>query len=111
MKLKNLFQPDTKTPYPLEKEEEVCCGQHEVCEKDLMKKAVTEPAVYYEDEDLDAFRGRSSDSYTEEETEVFAEVLRTMWQSDVSGWLRSLQLRGIELPDQLKDEAIMLING
>ncbi|MDL2241922.1 phospholipase [Bacteroidales bacterium OttesenSCG-928-L03] len=111
MKLKNLFQSDNKTTYPLEKEEEICCGQHEICEKDLMKRALAEPITYYEDEELDAFRGRPSDSYTGEETGVFAEVLRTMWQSDVSGWFRSLQLRGIELPDALKDEAILLING
>lgn len=110
MKLKNLFQSDKETSYPWGNEEETCCGQHEVCEKDLVKKAITEPIVYYEDEELDIFRGRPSDSYSGEEAALFADVLHTMWQSDVSGWLRSLQLRGIELPDALKDEAIMLIN-
>ena len=28
---------------------------------------------------------------------------------EVAGWLRSLQLRGINLPDALKDEAFLII--
>ncbi len=66
---------------------------------------------YYDDEELDAFIGRPSDSYTEEEVEKFSEVLYTMKQEDVAGWNRSLLLRGINIPDQLKDELVMLING
>ena len=32
-----------------------------------------------------------------------------MQPDDVAGWLHSLELRGIALPDQLKDEAYMLL--
>ena len=42
-----------------------CCGQHEVCEKDLLR--VGEDIEYYEDEELDRFRGQTS--YSEEEVE------------------------------------------
>lgn len=66
---------------------------------------------YYDDEELDDFIGRPSDSYTEEEVEKFSEVLYTMKQEDVAGWNRSLLLRGINIPDQLKDELVMLIKG
>ena len=36
-------------------------------------------------------------------------VLYTMQDIDVAGWVRSLQLRGIELPDDLKDEVFLII--
>lgn len=112
MKLKNLFQPDKKASYPLEgKEEEICCGEHEVCEKDLLRKAASQAIEYYDDEELDKFQGRNSDSYDNDDVEMFSEILHTMWESDVKGWLRSLQLRGIELPNQLKDEVILIINS
>ena len=44
--------------------------------------------------------------YSDEEVEEFAEVLYTMQAQDVAGWNRSLILRGINLPNQLKDEVI-----
>ncbi|MCC8145354.1 MAG: hypothetical protein LIO93_02715 [Bacteroidales bacterium] len=113
MKLKNLFATYKDNPgeaFPQE-DSEVCCGAHEVCEKDLLAKASLNPVEYYDDEELDVFRGRSSDSYTEEESEQFADILHTMWESDVAGWIRSLQLRGIELPDNLKDEVFLILNS
>ena len=39
----------------------------------------------------------------------FRDVLYTMQDIDVAGWVRSLQLRGIELPDDLKDEVFLII--
>ena len=32
-----------------------------------------------------------------------------MRNDEVAGWVRSLQLRGIELPDELKDEVFMIV--
>lgn len=69
------------------------------------------PIEYFEDEELDAYRGRVSDSYTPSEVDDFEEVLTTMRPSEVADWVRSLQLRGVELPDELKDEVMMLIEG
>lgn len=46
---------------------------------------------------------------TEEETEQFRDVLYTTKDDEVAGWIRSLQLRGIELPDNLKDEVFLII--
>ena len=42
--------------------------------------------------------------------EMFAEVVYTMCAGEVAAWCRSLNLRGIELPDQIKDEVMMLMN-
>lgn len=71
-------------------------------------KAAGEPIDYFDDEELDRFRGRRADAYTEEEEDEFREVLYTTLTREVSDWLRSLQLRGIELPVGLRDEALML---
>lgn len=84
-----------------------CCGQHEVCEKDSLLAAVSRDIVYYNDEELDRFRGR--EDYTEEEAEEFREVLYTMRSDEVAGWVRSLQLRQISLPDEVKDEVFLIV--
>ena len=83
-----------------------CNGENTKCEQECMMEAATREIEYYDDEELDAFRGRSSDEYADEEVEQFAEVLYTMKPEEVAGWNRSLILRDIKLPDQLKDEVI-----
>ena len=40
---------------------------------------------------------------------MFRDVLYTTLDVEVAGWIRSLQLRGIELPDDLKDEVFLII--
>lgn len=85
-----------------------CCGLHDVCEKDSLISADTE-IIYFEDEELDAFSERSSDTYTEEEIEIFEDILLTLKENEVGEWLKSLQLRKIELPQSVKDEALMII--
>lgn len=86
-----------------------CCGQHAVCEKESLLAAVSKQIEYYDDEELDRFKGRPSDQYTPEETDEFRDILYTMQEEDVVGWSRSLQLRGIEFPDELKDELFLIV--
>ena len=86
-----------------------CCGQHEVCEKDSLLAAVSKQIEYYNDEELDRFRGYDSSDYDEAETEEFRDVLYTMHNEEVAGWVRSLQLRGVTLPDDIKDEVFLII--
>ena len=87
----------------------VVCGLHETCEKDSLLAAVSRDIEYYEDEELDRFRGRASDQYNDSEIEEFNEVLTTLRSEEVAGWIRSLQLRGVALPDELKDDVILLV--
>ena len=75
-----------------------CCGQHEVCERDSLLAGISKEIEYYDDEELDRVRGRSSDSYNEDEIEEFRDILYSTQEVEVAGWSRSLQLRGIELP-------------
>jgi hypothetical protein len=86
-----------------------CCGMHEVCEKESLLAAVSREVEYYEDEELDRFRGRDGADYSADEIEEFRYVLETMREDEVAGWCRSLQLRGVALPEALKDEVIMIV--
>lgn len=88
-----------------------CTGGDESCMHDCLLEASVKEIEYYDDEELDVFRGRESDRYTDQEAELFAEVLYTMKPEEVKGWSTSLTLRNISLPNQIKDEVIMMIEG
>lgn len=91
------------------KEPEICCGQHLVCEKTSL--SVTSPEIiYYDDEELDRFSGRNADSYSPDETEEFRDVLMTLLPEDVAGWARSITLRKIELPHEVRDELLLIVS-
>ena len=81
-----------------------------MCEQECMMKAATEPIEYFDDEELDVYRGRNSDAYSDEEAEQFREVLLTMRSEEVAAWGRSLRLREINLPDQVKDDFTLLVS-
>lgn len=86
-----------------------CCGQHEVCEKESLLAAVSRKIEYYDDEELDKYAGVAPDSYTPQQEDEFRDIFYTMLDEDVAGWVRSLQLRGIALPDNLKDEVFLVV--
>lgn len=86
-----------------------CCGQHEVCERESLLAAVSEGIVYYDDEELDVWKGTPSDMYGDEQISAFREILYTMRSEEVAGWVRSLQLREIALPDEIKDEVFLIV--
>ena len=86
-----------------------CCGQHEVCEKESLLAAVSRKIEYYDDEELDKYAGVAPDSYTPQQEDEFRDIFYTMQDEDVAGWVRSLQLRGIALPDNLKDEVFLVV--
>lgn len=88
---------------------DVCCGQHETCERDSLLAAVSKQIEYYDDEELDRYRGLEADEYEEDAINEFREVLYTLQDVEVAGWLRSLQLRAVNLPDALKDEAFLIV--
>lgn len=86
-----------------------CCGQHAVCEKESLLAAISSKVEYYDDEELDVYAGIAADRYTDEQIEQFRNILCTMQETDVAGWVRSLQLRNIQLPDELKDEVFLIV--
>ena len=91
-------------------DDEECCGEHEVCEKGKIKRALRTDIEYFDDEELDIYRGTPSDEYEDEAVEEFREVLYTMDPKEIEDWLKSLELREVALPDALKDEIFMLLS-
>lgn len=85
-----------------------CSGLDESCEQVCTMEAATKPIVYYDDEELDLYKGRPSNAYNDAEIEQFSNVLYTLKPHEVRPWGRSLTLRGINLPDQIKDEFIAM---
>lgn len=81
-----------------------CCGRHTVCEKGLDKES-----LYFDDEELDAYKGRCPEEYSEEEIEEFRNVLYTMKSEEVDQWVQCLQQRGIEVPADIKDEILLIL--
>lgn len=86
-----------------------CCGLHIVCEKDSLAIISTE-IEYYDDEELDRFAGRAATDYTDAETEEFRDVLLTLRPEEIAGWSRSLRLRGIELPEAVREELLLIVS-
>ena len=106
---KKIDRGELKEAPPVVTVDSECCGQHQICEKESLLAAVSKQIEYYDDEELDRFKGRPSDGYSEEEIEEFRDILYSMQEVDVAGWSRSLQLRGIELRDELKDELFLIV--
>lgn len=79
------------------------------CSQDCHRPHLKEEVDYYDDEELDRFRGTAPDLYTDEDVEAFREVLYTMLPTDVEGWVRSLEQRCVQLPSSLRDEVIMIL--
>lgn len=82
----------------------VCCGKHTVCDKGYDNKS-----LYFDDEELDRFKGKEQKEYTEEEIEEFRQVLYTMKPEEVDLWVHCLQTRGIEMPSAVKDEVLLML--
>lgn len=66
--------------------------------------------MYYDDEELDRFIGRKPDSYTVAEEDELRDVMLTLRPDEVASWYHSLTLRGIMLPDTLRDELMLLVS-
>lgn len=99
----------TTTNNSQESQDEECCGMHVTCERDSLLTAVADKIEYYEDEELDRFAGRAADAYSPEETDEFREVLLTLRPDEIAGWARSIQLRGITLPADVREELLMIV--
>ncbi|OPZ31732.1 MAG: hypothetical protein BWZ00_00436 [Bacteroidetes bacterium ADurb.BinA174] len=101
---------DVRTKQERARDNSGCCGAHEICEKDSLIAAFKEEPEYFDDEELDRFQNRDSDSYTDEEVDKFREVFYSVLDEEKPQWMRSLQLREIAVPDQMKDEIVLFVS-
>lgn len=99
-----------EVPLADESHGEICCGKHLVCENPLSPR-IGEEIIYYDDEELDRFIGRDADDYEPEEIEEVRDVMMTLMHDDIPGWVRSIRLRGINLPSPLRDELFILLES
>lgn len=86
-----------------------CCGAHSVCDRDTLL-AETDKPEYFDDEELDTLACINPENYTEAQEKLISDVFYTLKESDVAPWLRSLQIRRIELPVSLRDEALLIVS-
>ncbi|MDR0422137.1 MAG: phospholipase [Proteiniphilum sp.] len=87
-----------------------CCGAHEVCERDSLIDAFAEEAEYFDDEELDRYAHRDPAGYSAGEADEFREIFYSVLDEEKPRWIRSLRRRDIALPDQLRDEVLMIVN-
>ncbi|RZT95646.1 hypothetical protein EV201_0270 [Ancylomarina subtilis] len=87
---------------------EECCGAHEVCETDLLNK-MSEEIIYYEDEELDVYRNFEENDYNDDQIDEFREVLYSLKEKEIEPWLKSLELRHINLPSTIKSEVVFML--
>ncbi len=85
-----------------------CCGAHEVCEFEEMLQNPHE-IIYFEDEELDRFRGISANAYTDVQIDEFRDVLYTLKDDEIRMWLLSIERRQLQLPAILRQEALMMV--
>ena len=85
-----------------------CCGAHEVCEFEEMLQNPQE-IIYFEDEELDRFRGISANAYTDVQIDEFRDVLYTLKDDEIRMWLLSIERRQLQLPAILRQEALMMV--
>lgn len=86
-----------------------CCGAHEVCERDSLLNA-SDKAEYFDDEDLDSLSGIAPEKMNETQMRQLSDVFYTLRESDVAAWLRSLQVRNIQLPEDIREEALLIVS-
>ena len=104
-------QQEDEMPQPEQEEcNDECCGTHDVCPSEMMLKHLNDPVTYYDDEELDVFKGRDAASYNDDELEQWRDVLYTLKHDELLGWERSIKKRGIQIPDVIKDELLSLYN-
>ena len=88
--------------------DEGCCGEHLVCERETLLQTNAK-VEYYDDEELDTLIGIPAEDYTEEQYQMIREVFNTLQAKDVPGWVRSIQLRNIQLPLDIREEALLIV--
>jgi len=89
--------------------DEECCGAHVVCERDTLLNSENK-IIYFDDEELDALSDSLPADFSDEQIKQLSDVFYTLKESDVSGWLRSLQMRRIQLPVHLREEALLIVS-
>ncbi len=90
------------------------CAVRDACPAlELLTAQVSEAGgvapLYFEDEELDAYRGRAADGYSDDELEQWRDVLYTLRPGDLLPWQHSIESRGIVMPTVIRQELVDLL--
>ncbi len=85
-----------------------CCGTHLVCEKEILLNT-QDVVIYYDDEELDSLAGIPAENLSDEQQAMLREVFSSLREEDVAGWCKSLQMRNIQLPADIREEALLIV--
>ena len=105
---KNIDRSTDRTQTVSPARPEGCCGEHLVCERETLLQTNAK-IEYYDDEELDALAGIAPEDFTPEQHQAIRDVFTTLPEADVPGWCRSLQLRNITLPPDIREEALLIV--
>lgn len=86
-----------------------CCGAHVICDRDSLLNAKN-LIIYFDDKELDALADVSPLNFTKEQLKQLSDIFYNLKESDVAGWLRSLQIRRIQLPIELREQALLIVS-
>ena len=85
------------------------CSLRSICPSEqLLAGACKQEVTYYDDEELDDFKGRGENDYSPEEEEQWRDVLYTLRPEDLLGWGQSVMHRSLVMPAAIKQEFLQL---
>ena len=88
-------------------DDNICCGLHDICSKSAQR---IDLPIYFDDEELDRFVGMDDITYSPGEIDEFREILHTLPPGEIVLWQDSLTARNIAVPDEIRDEMIILLD-
>jgi len=65
---------------------------------------------YFDDEELDFLADIQPENLSDSQVKQLSDVFFTLKDSDVAAWLRSLQIRRIQLPLELREQALLVVS-
>ena len=104
---------DSKPNDPDDNHQQGCadeaCGLRSICPSEqILAGQCRDEVIYYDDEELDNFKGRDAHSYSPEEEEQWRDVLYTLKPTDLLGWGQSVKHRGLVMPAAIREEFLQL---
>ena len=86
-----------------------CCGAHDVCEH--TEEELKAKPEYFDDEELDRFARVNSHEYADDDADDFREIFYSIYDEEKNAWLKSLRMRHISLPNQVKQEILQVMKS
>ena len=80
---------------------------HTDCEKGM--RILRDENLYFNDEELDAYKGIAAEDYSEAQEAEIREVFETLRIEEISDWVCAMQARNIALPLSVREEALMML--